>query len=446
MKSTDIPQIRKWFEEYSGKFYTDDEKLNSNIQMKIDHSYRVLDRMIELSDALGLKGRRRNIALACALLHDCGRFEQLKRHRTFADIRSENHGELGAWVIEQENVLEGLSEQAGEIIKTVVRYHNAKHIPRELPAEQRFFTELTRDADKIDILGVIGKYYIDENPDKDPTLVHNLPESPEITDDVFNEYMAEGHVSFGNMKTVSDFKVFQIGWVWDMNNHEALRILDKLGYVDTIISTLPDSERGLRVAERYRNFIKFLEDEKKLGWTEISRDKMYDCRIFTLYSSKRRSVEDSEATAYMIKAPDWVTVIPKIEKDGKEYFVMVKQYRHGSMNITTEFPAGTLEEGEEPEEAALRELEEETGYRAGKLTWLGSVNPNPAFLSNTFTAFLAEQLVPTGIQTLDEHEYVDYNLIPVETVIDRMGTGEYSNGTMMIALTYYLRETGRISN
>jgi 8-oxo-dGTP pyrophosphatase MutT (NUDIX family) len=114
------------------------------------------------------------------------------------------------------------------------------------------------------------------------------------------------------------------------------------------------------------------------------------------------------------------------------------------MQVTTEFPAGTLEPGEDAEEAAMRELQEETGYKAGKMTWIGGVNPNPAFLTNTFTTFLAEDLTATGTQNLDEHEYVDYELIPVNDVVSRMGSGEYSNGTMLMALMYYLRESGRI--
>jgi 8-oxo-dGTP pyrophosphatase MutT (NUDIX family) len=190
--------------------------------------------------------------------------------------------------------------------------------------------------------------------------------------------------------------------------------------------------------------MRILDDEDRLSWKEISREKLADCRIFSLHSSRRLSSEGTESTAYMIDAPDWVTVVPLIRKDGEDFFIMVRQYRHGSMSVTTEFPAGTLEQGEDAEEAALRELQEETGYVAGKMTWLGGVNPNPAFFTNTFTAFLAEDLTATGVQNLDEHEYVDYELIPVKDVINRMGSGEYSNGTMLMALMYYLRESGNI--
>ena len=444
MKSTDIPRIRAWFDAYTDGFLTEDEAYNRNIRIKIEHSYRVFDCMASMADSLKLKGKKRAVALTCALLHDCGRFEQYKRYRTYADVYSENHGLLGVKVLEEQDVLSHLSRQAAGTIMKAVELHNAKSLPEDLTAEQRFFAELTRDADKIDIFRVVLDYYRDEDPGKDRTLVHDLPEGSDVSDAVFDEFMRDGHVTFTKMKTVVDFQVFQIGWVWDINTRAALRILAEYGYVEAIIKLLPDTERTGEVSRKYDEFIRVLDDEKRLGWTEISREVLHDCSIFSLYSSQRISSEDTQSTAYMIEAPDWVTVVPVVRRDGEDYFVMVRQYRHGAMEITTEFPAGTLEPGEEPEQAAIRELEEETGYKAGKLTWLGSVNPNPAFLTNTFSAYLAEDLEATGVQNLDEHEYVDYQLIPSDDVIKRMGSGEYSNGTMMMALMYYLRERKRI--
>ena len=80
------------------------------------------------------------------------------------------------------------------------------------------------------------------------------------------------------------------------------------------------------------------------------------------------------------------------------------------------------------------------------MTYLGSVNPNPAFLSNTFTAFLAEDLEQTGTQTLDENEYLRFELIPATKVIEKMGSCDFDNGTMLMALMYYLREKKMFHN
>jgi 8-oxo-dGTP pyrophosphatase MutT (NUDIX family) len=246
------------------------------------------------------------------------------------------------------------------------------------------------------------------------------------------------------MKNVNDFKIFQIGWLWDINNRAALRILYRLGYVEKILATMPKTDRVAEAADKYRRFISVIDDDERLGWREISREKLQDCRIFSVYSSLRESTEGTRSTAYMLEAYDWVTVVPLVQAGGEDHFVMVRQYRHGSMDVTTEFPAGTVEADEEPEAAALRELEEETGYQAGKITWLGSVNPNPAFLTNTFSVYLAEDLVGTGLQNLDEHEFVDYDLVPVKEVVRKMGSGDYNNGTMLMALMYYLRAVGAV--
>jgi ADP-ribose pyrophosphatase len=189
------------------------------------------------------------------------------------------------------------------------------------------------------------------------------------------------------------------------------------------------------------------EATSRLAWEEVSRKEEMDCRIFKVLSSRRRSFAGKEATFFLLDAPDWVTVVPLVRNsDGEDCFVMVRQYRHGSMSITLEFPAGTAEKGEEPHTTAARELIEETGYRAGSLIPLGSVSPNPAFMNNTMHTFLATDCTDTRVQSLDEHESVDVELVPVKEVKARMGYGEYSNGIMLIALSYYERRSGGEKN
>ena len=118
---------------------------------------------------------------------------------------------------------------------------------------------------------------------------------------------------------------------------------------------------------------------------------------------------------------------------------MVEQYRHGSDEITLEFPAGMIESDELPSNAAMRELLEETGYMAGEIIEIGAVSPNPAFMNNISYTFLACDLELNGAQNLDMHEYIHFHLIPVTEVLKKMGTGRYSNGVMMMALAYYHR-------
>ena len=92
---------------------------------------------------------------------------------------------------------------------------------------------------------------------------------------------------------------------------------------------------------------------------------------------------------YVIEFPDWVNILP-ITAEGE--LLMVRQYRHGARESTIEIPGGTVDEGESPKEAALRELHEETGWIAADAVELGWVYPNPAILENRCYSFLAEGL------------------------------------------------------
>jgi len=183
-----------------------------------------------------------------------------------------------------------------------------------------------------------------------------------------------------------------------------------------------------------------MKDKKKLLWTENKRQILNNCRIFDLYEIEKTSPLGDGGSFYLLDAPDWITIIPLItDKSGVECFLMVEQYRHGSNEITLEFPAGMVDTGELPLNAAKRELLEETGYAARNLIAIGEVSPNPAFMNNTIYTYVAEDIKLIGDQNLDNDEFIHFHLIPCTEVQKKMGTGRYSNGVMMMALAYYNR-------
>ena len=188
------------------------------------------------------------------------------------------------------------------------------------------------------------------------------------------------------------------------------------------------------------------ELEKRLAWSEEGRKQVADCRIFTVWESyckppKYQREDEKPHTFSVIDARDWVIVVPVIETPNGKQFVMVWQWRHGSQCMSLEFPGGVSDPGERPEQAAARELFEETGYKPGKITKLGDFNPNAAIMTNKIHVFLAEDLQGGGKQSLDEDEYVEAALVDTKEVIQGMGSEPYVHALIGAALCLYQKKS-----
>ena len=175
--------------------------------------------------------------------------------------------------------------------------------------------------------------------------------------------------------------------------------------------------------------------DEKLKWTVEEARLLLRTPVFDVLEQDERAPAGPAGTYVAMTAPDWVMVIPVLGED----FVLVRQWRHAARRLTTEFPGGVRDGDEDPAETAARELLEETGFRAGKLTRLGSCSPNPALFSNTFHCYLAEDLIPTGQQHLDADELLRYELRPIPEVVAAFGSPEFSHALMGTALAFYLR-------
>lgn len=175
-----------------------------------------------------------------------------------------------------------------------------------------------------------------------------------------------------------------------------------------------------------------------LRWTDLGKKKVYETPIFDLYQVHRRSSSGKEGTFVVIDSPDWANVVAVVQdRQGRDCFLMVRQYRQGGRCLSLEFPGGLVDPGESPAIAAARELEEETGYRAERLVPLGWINPNPAIMTNRCTTFAGLGLEKNAEQKLDENEILDTLLVPVEELEREMGSGLHTHAIMVTALFFY---------
>ncbi len=117
--------------------------------------------------------------------------------------------------------------------------------------------------------------------------------------------------------------------------------------------------------------------------------------------------------------------------------LLVKQFRYLYGKAIYEIPAGKLEKGEQPEKAALRELEEETGYRAGKLVHMLKIYPSPGYTDEVIHIFSADCCKFVG-QNPDDDEFLNVEFIPLDKVLKMIGDGEICDAKTVAAVYKYL--------
>jgi ADP-ribose pyrophosphatase len=173
-------------------------------------------------------------------------------------------------------------------------------------------------------------------------------------------------------------------------------------------------------------------------WPLISSQRNASFRIFNLRIDKARSPRTDEVhDFYILESADWVNVIP-LTADNQ--VILIRQYRHGIREVTLEIPGGIVEGRDSPEEAARRELHEETGFRESGMVSLGFVHPNPAFLNNRCHTFVAKDVVRVGDQHQDEKEDIEVLLMPLKDIPGLIREGEIRHSLVLAAFYRFYME------
>lgn len=255
-----VDELKDWFVSYLKSFKYTDIESQQNIDIKREHTERVIEEILDLGKKIGLNEHELNLAEIIALLHDIGRFEQYDRYKTFSDRKSENHAELGIKILNQHGVLNGLDKHLQELILCSVKYHNLPALPGEETEACLFFSRLIRDADKLDIWRVVTEYYNRRNGKRNAALELELPEMPGISAEVYNSLMNKQIVDSRYVKNINDIKLLQAGWIFDINFEPTLTCIINRHYMESLRDVLPKMKE---ITDVFDTIGSYIEDRKK---------------------------------------------------------------------------------------------------------------------------------------------------------------------------------------
>lgn len=233
MTEKDYEYAKQAFDQY----YEAYKDLSQNISHKYEHSYRVAQLMEVIAKRLGYLENDVTLAKIIGLLHDLGRFEQLKQTQSFNDQKFDHANYAVTYLFELGHISDFISTRKYDtIIKDAIDGHNRYELSPSISEESRPFCQLIRDADKIDIYEVCGMYYEDTFDGK-------------ISPEVKEEFQKGLPVHKTKVHTDSDSILQMMAFVYDFNYDESFDILvetDNFGFWLSTLNVLPQAEEEFR--------------------------------------------------------------------------------------------------------------------------------------------------------------------------------------------------------
>lgn len=245
----------KTFEKYVEKYNPEDEK----IKLKKEHIQRVAKVAEEIAKSENLTDEDIDLAWLIGLLHDIGRFEQIRRYHTFNDGKSINHAEMGVKILFDEGLIKEFVEDRryDELIRKAILNHNRARIESGLNEKELLHAKIIRDADKVDIfysLTVYSKEEVWESPDLSDEI---------ISDKIFQEFKEDKIIEYKDRVSHADGLICHFAYVYDFNFKYSLQIIYRNNYIDKLYKrhTFKDEETMKRYDEIYELAKKYVEEK-----------------------------------------------------------------------------------------------------------------------------------------------------------------------------------------
>ncbi|HEX6989652.1 MAG TPA: NUDIX hydrolase [Bacillota bacterium] len=175
--------------------------------------------------------------------------------------------------------------------------------------------------------------------------------------------------------------------------------------------------------------------DRRAGHETTASRRVYSGPVFSVRCDVVRLPDGRRARRDVVEHPGAVVIVPILDRGD---LLFVRQYRHAAGEALIEFPAGTIEPGEEPAATAARELREECGLQAGRLTALGAFYSAPGFCSELLHAFTARDLAPAPAAP-DPDEQIETVAMPLAQALELAAGGGLRDAKTLAALLLLLR-------
>ena len=173
-----------------------------------------------------------------------------------------------------------------------------------------------------------------------------------------------------------------------------------------------------------------MSEHMELTERKLSRKDIFQGRIVNVHVDTVALPGGGTSTREVVDHPGGVCVVA-LDDDNR--VLLVRQFRYPYLQLLREIPAGKLEYGEDPREAAIRELREETGATAGKFQSLGELYPSPGYCGEIIHMYLAREL-NFGETDLDEDEFLTLERVPFDQLVQEVMDGSIKDAKTMAAV------------
>lgn len=244
----DRRKVREQFASYTRNYDPEDPK----IALKIAHTYRVADNCEEIARSIGLSDEDVELAWLSGMLHDIGRFEQVKRYNTFLDSESVDHAEFGADLLfgDEHLILNYCDDRSFDaMMETVIRQHNKYRIDEAVAGKTLVFCNILRDADKVDILRVNIETPMEEiyNVSEDELLTSGVSEK--VMDQVREHHAVKRDV----MDSPAEHLIGHIALAFELVYPKSWEIAKEQGYIYKMFDFPSRNESTLKALKDTRN-------------------------------------------------------------------------------------------------------------------------------------------------------------------------------------------------